>query len=407
MSNAAALNPPDRGGRRFVAARKPASLARVTVYRRFADAAEAWTALEGVAAHSPYQSRRWLEAWHEATGQHAGVEPYIVVAADGEGRPSALLPFGSWRQGPLVVAGFLGGRDSNFNLGLFRDPASWSPAHLRQLLRNAAHAGRERIDLFVLRHQPHGWDGHANPFAGLPGQASPSFGHRARLQRDPEAFLKATLSKDARKKLRRKTEKLAELGPVEHVVADTPEQARDIISAFAAQRRARCAALGLGTGDLPALLDFLSKASRAESRDATVELHGLKCGDRYVATFAGTGSHDRHCGMVISFDASPEVSRFSPGDLLLTAILRQKCLAGVSVFDLGIGEARYKDTFCPEEEPLFDVVLAASLRGRSVALAETLRLRAKRSIKQSDLIWPLVKAARRSLAGWRRPTLAD
>lgn len=370
---------------------------RVAVFRDPAQVSEIWEGLETAAAVSPYQTRGWILPWLETTGRSLGVSPFIVVAFDEHHKPLALLPLGLRRQGLLNVAGFLGGRDSNFNVGLFRPGLVWSVPAVLRLLRGAVTAGPASVDLFVLRNQPHQWEGVANPLTLLSHQPSPSFGYKVALFRDPEEFTRQNLSRDKRKKLRSKLTRLQALGKVEHRVAETAETGRAILDAFVEQRLSRCTALGIGASDLPDLEAFLARSSIVGSLGPTVELHGLFCGPRIVATFGGTSHRDRFCGMVMSFDADPEISRCSPGDILLDSLIRSKCVQGFGVFDLGIGEARYKQAYCPEPEPLFDSVVAVSRRGRLISTGEKMRLRLKREIKQSHHAWAAVRLFRRLL----------
>ena len=87
---------------------------------------------------SVYQTRRFLLPWLATHGAANGVTPMIVVAHDGAGSPVALLPFGVEKHGPVRIAGFLGGADSNSNAGLFRPGVEFSPADLESLLRGVA-----------------------------------------------------------------------------------------------------------------------------------------------------------------------------------------------------------------------------------------------------------------------------
>lgn len=374
----------------------PASFERIEICRDPEDALDAWHKLETNSAISPYQTRRWLLPWIHSTGRSTGVSPFLVIAYDAEDEPVALLPLGLWRQGFLTICGFLGGKDSNFNLGLFRQDTRWTRGEIQRLLKDAARAGDLAVDLFAFRNQPLEWEGTANPLADLPGQPSPSFAHKVTLTPDPEDYFKQNLSRELRKKLRQKTARMKALGPVEYRIARSPAEAERILDAFVAQRRARSAALGLNPTDLPLQRRFLEHASVASGPDPAVELHALYCGERILATFAGTILKQRFCGMVMSFDSNPELLRTSPGELLLAALIRSKCEAGLTVFDLGIGEARYKDTYCPDPEPLFDSLVGISARGSLFALAERLRLHAKRSVKQSAWAWKLVQALRKT-----------
>ena len=80
-------------------------------------------ALAQEAPASPYQSFDFARVWFATIGAAEGATPLIVVARDDVGQPVALLPFARVARGPLRFAVFLGGKDSNFNLGLFRQAA--------------------------------------------------------------------------------------------------------------------------------------------------------------------------------------------------------------------------------------------------------------------------------------------
>ncbi len=366
--------------------------ASVSVHADPSAALPAWHELAAVATTTPYQSPAWILPWIDTVGASLDMTPFIVVARDDVGQAVALLPLGVQRQGALRLASFLGAKDSNFNMGLFRPGVGWSPECLRELLRSAASASDTPIDLFAFRNQPRAWQGHANPLLALAGQPSPSFAYKADLMPDPQAFLKAHLSRDTRKKLRQKMNRLRALGPVSVVEARSPQDRLEILDAFVAQRSERNRAAGIAADDLPYLRQFLD---RTVGENGPVTFLGLRCGNRIVATLGGLRHTGRFSGMLTSFTADADVARTSPGELLLAEVMTQHCTAEFSTFDLGIGEARYKETYCPETEELFDSLVALTPRGQLFAHGERLRLHLKRSIKQSRWAWPLVQRLRR------------
>ena len=77
------------------------------------------------------------------------------------------------------------------------------------------------------------------------------------------------------------------------------------------------------------------------------------------------------------------------------------------MFDLGVGEARYKSQYCPVPEPLFDSIVPLTALGGAVAAAERGRVRAKRWIKQTPWAWAAVQKARRIRARHAAPTCAE
>jgi CelD/BcsL family acetyltransferase involved in cellulose biosynthesis len=120
-----------------------------------------------------------------------------------------------------------------------------------------------------------------------------------------------------------------------------------------------------------------------------LELHALALADRVVATFGALSAGDRLSGLFISYDADPEIARSSPGELMVRAVVREAIARGFATFDLGVGEARYKDDACEAEEALFDSAFAFTARGRVAALAFKLKQRAKRRIKRSPRLLAL------------------
>ena len=390
----------DRGaGLRDGRATPAGPFASVTVHRDPRAALADWQDLAGRVPTTPYQRPDWILPWIDCVGRAAGVVPLIVVAHDAEGRAQAVLPLGLQRQGWLRVASFLGAKDSNFNMGLVAPGTDLSRAALTALLRRAAAASGTTIDLCLFRNQPHTWDGVANPFLAFPHQPSPSFAYRATLQPDGEAFFKAQLSRETRKKLRQKTTRLAAIGPVAAFEARGAAEIAEVLDAFTVQRTARNDLAGIDCGDIPGLRAFLAATAGGAG---PVALHALRCGDRILATLAGVRHGARFSGMLTSFTADAEFARNSPGELLLAETMRHYCAEGFTMFDLGIGEARYKATYCPEAEPLFDSLVPLTLRGRAAARAERLRLQAKRAIKQSRWAWPLALRLRRALSSARR-----
>lgn len=368
------------------------SFASVSVHADPEAALPAWIELAATASMTPYQSPAWILPWIETVGASLNITAFIVVARDEAGRVVALLPLGVARQGSLRVASFLGAKDSNFNMGLFRPGAEWSLDSLRELLRRAAAMGGTPIDLFAFRNQPRAWQGAINPLLALAGQPSPSFAYKTDLVRDPEAFLKTRLSRETRKKLRQKMNRLRALGAVSVVEARSATEREEILDAFVAQRAERNRAVGVATDELPALRRFLDLTV---GEKGPVTFMGLRCGDRIVATLGGLRHNGRFSGMLTSFTAEADVARTSPGELLLAEVMTRHCAEGFATFDLGIGEARYKETYCPEAEELFDSLFALTPRGHLFARGERLRLSLKRAIKQSRWAWPMVQRLRR------------
>ncbi|MCF4126649.1 GNAT family N-acetyltransferase [Methylobacterium sp. SyP6R] len=359
-------------------------------------AAEAlWRALEAApgAVMTPYQRFDWVAAC--AGILPAGARPCPVLLRDPTGRPVALLPLFVCREAGIRVGRVIGGRHANFHMPLFAGPEAMAlPAesYAQGLRRAGARAG---IDVIHLPDQPLLWNGVANPLAQ--GTASPSDAYGLALEADPEAVLKRVMSGDARRKLRQKEKWLvAAHGPVAHRVAADGPEGEAILSAYLAQKAVRFAQTGIADPFAdPAARAFLAQAHRA----GALELHALRTeGGRILATFIGAVDATRFSGMLTSFDPDPALARFSPGDLLLQALIRDQALRGRTALDLGVGEARYKASVCDETIALVDAVIPVSLRGRAYGAAAEAGARLKRRIKRDPRLWALVGRVRKAMA---------
>jgi CelD/BcsL family acetyltransferase involved in cellulose biosynthesis len=381
------------------------AFAKVEIYREAGSILAAWAEIEAIAPASAYQARAFLLPWLETLGAARKIKPLFIIAKDRQGQVLALLGLGIVRHGLFRSATFLGGRDSNFNLGLFRPDASFMAADLLALFRTAAEAlGPEAPDVFFLKNQPFEWEETCNPLALLPHQLSPSFAYGTALEKDAQAYLASKLSKDTRKKLRKKETRLTGMGPVELIDGTHENDRQKLLDAFFVEKIARCKEQAIEADfSAPAMRAFFERLSRPAGSDQPwLEFYGLTLGGRVIATYAGAMHHGRFSCMVNSFDADPEIAKSSPGDLLLMKLLARLCERGVGSFDLGIGEARYKETYCDTTIPLFDVVLGFGVKGHILATYYALASRGKRAIKQNPQVFATLGRWKRALARMRR-----
>jgi CelD/BcsL family acetyltransferase involved in cellulose biosynthesis len=358
-----------------------------------------WAELEAIASASPYQRSAFQAAWFETIGRARAIAPMIVVARDLRGRVNAVLPLGRMRRGPVWTAEFLGGAHANFKMGLFRPGLEASREAIVELLRRAARMTAPGVDVYWLSNQPLSWQGEANPIAALPRRPSPSFGYKSALQRDFNLWLQSRHSKETRRKIRKKFNHLNEMGTVSAFVAQDEAQAREILAAFLRQKEARMRAVGLGNPyeDAETARFFERAATRDLAQGAQpLELHALTSGGRIVATFGGIAHAGRFSGMLISYDAAPEIARCSPGQLLILEAVRSLCARGFTTFDLGVGEAQYKDFNCEADEPLFDAAVGITPMGHAAGAAALLQQRIKRWVKHEPWAYRLADGVRRA-----------
>lgn len=365
-----------------------AAFARVEVFDDPALVLDAWRDLSPEICGSFYQSESFLLAWLESFAAREKARPFFILARDEGGAAVALLPLGLFRFGPLRIAQFLGGKHSNYNLGLFRTDRAFAARDLETLLRTAARSVSEGPHLYRLVNMPLSWRGAANLLTLLRHRPAASNAYATRLAGNGEAFLAARLSSDARKKLRKKEKRLATIGALRYFHAESAQEAEQIIDAYFAHKSRQ------GAGHVAReQIDATRRFYRALARRGleTMELHALALDGQIVAVLGAGRNGGRLQGMFISYESDPEIARSSPGELLLSHVLRDACARGLSSFDLGIGEARYKDVFCDDTERLADVLFAPTALGGLAAPLFAFAAATKAAIKRDPRLFALAK----------------
>lgn len=346
-----------------------------------------WMELQACGHATPYQHMAFAETYFRCVEEPAGARLAVVVVRDAIGHPVALLPLSVRPVGPLAIARFIGGKQSNFNMPVMAPAAfALSAGSLRDaLLRASKIAG---VDVLDFHNQPLEWQGHENPLAKLSAMRSPSDGYKLSLQRDSDALLKRILSKDTRRKLKQKEQKLSAIGTVEYRLASTPGEVKNVLDRFFALKAERFASQGI---DDPFSSDAVRKfvttlaLQGVEAGTPALELHYLICAEQVVAVFGGVAGNDRFSALLTAFDGSPDIARCSPGDIVLIAMIRNLAERGFATLDLGVGEAHYKDKVCDASERLVESFIPASAAGRILAIAMHTKQIVKRQIKSSDL----------------------
>ena len=378
------------------AAVNPAVRAPVEVLTQIGKAEPLWRELvQQGAICSRYQHYAWMSQWWDHIGSISRASPHVTVLRDETGKPVLLLPLVRKQVGLLQVGFFMGGKHTNFNLPVWRPDYMNQPAAvLPALLEGLRHNG-PRLDILVLLNQPASWQGVDNPMLQAPHRVSASRSYAGELQSDFEALLKERMGSNSRKKLRQKERQLAALGPVAFQRARTPAEIDRVLAAFFQQKGARMREQGLSNAfDAPGVKEFTRAAVHENDPDTgepVVELYAASVGDTIIATFGGIVADGRFSGMFNSI-AGSEFRNYSPGELLLANVIRICCERGLDKFDLGIGDAAYKQVYCKDAEALYDSVIPITAAGQVVAPLWRAGLALKGKVKKSDILLRAVRS---------------
>jgi CelD/BcsL family acetyltransferase involved in cellulose biosynthesis len=372
-----------------------ARIARVVALEDMARAEPVWRRLEsGRPLATAYQRFDVLAEWQQHVGARSGITPFIVIGSDQGGQPLFLWPFGLARKGSLRIARFLGSKHSNFNLGLWRRDVL--PLIGEDDIRGIWRELRADIDLLVLCNQPLTWDGASNPFLLLPHQASVDMSARLSL-RGLQRPIDTILSTSMRSRLRNKERKLAKQRGYRYIQATTAADIDRLLDSFFTLKAGHMAAQGLANVFIePGVAEFVRAACHRKLANGRplIEIHALEVSAEVLALF-GTIIDGYRCSSMFNTYTLSDNARHSPGLILLEYLVNECGRRGVQSFDIGVGRAQYKSFFCPEPEPPFDSFVPLTPRARVAAAGFSAVFAAKRTIKQSRMLWTGVQMMRR------------
>jgi CelD/BcsL family acetyltransferase involved in cellulose biosynthesis len=356
----------------------------VRILTNMDEVADIWAKLLSFSPCSIYQTPEFLNSWLKTA---PNTKPLYILFENNK-TPIVLLPLCVRNVGFVIIAEFLGGKHSNFNLPIF-DPIVFSLTSgvLKKAILKAGKLAR--IDVFNLTNQPVSWQGLINPIAELGGQKSPSFGYSLELKKDSEALFTELLSKEARKKLRQKESGVTKLGGIEFIEAKNIEKRDEMFNAYFVQKADSFQKKGIKDPFAdPAIKQWLSGLD-------DLRLFGLTLNNKYIAIWGCGVKGSIASGMFTSFDATSEAVKSSPGEVLLVWLLRKLCAEGYNRIDYGVGEARYKTTWSDKTIKLVDTHIGVSAVGRIAALIMHFKGVVKRKIKHSPALMKLVERVRK------------
>lgn len=366
------------------------------LYRSFAAAEAEWRRFEADALGTGFQSFDWLSAWHAHAGE--GVEPAILVVSLGR-TPIMLAPFGIERRLGARCLVWLGGRLADYKGPLLApDFVDRLPTGRFAALWPKIRSALPRHDVVLFENQPERLGKTPNPFVKLGGERSPDGGYVFALPASYEEFC-LRFRPETRRNDRAKERKLESQGTLAFRIAATPEEARamarDILAAKAAQLRTQGIASIFEDEAYRAAYLALAGLS-AESGLLNLQVAALTLDGKMISGSIAQVWHGRATLMVHIYDQ--DYARLSPGRAHLLKLVQTSIAAGHGLYDLSVGYAPYKDSFCDTPMALTNLVEAATPWGLATAGALSTRFGLKRAIKTNERLMGLYRGARAALA---------
>jgi CelD/BcsL family acetyltransferase involved in cellulose biosynthesis len=376
----------------------------LSVYDNLNAAEQIWRRFEPRTDCTIFQTFDYLAAWQRHIGARENIAPAIVVGRRAGGEILFLLPLAVEDDGlvrrliwhghdlcdylaPLLAADFSRSIAAEKFVALWREIGTLLQRHPRL-----------RHDLVELRKMPERVGAQANPFLQLSVLPHPSGAHLAKLQGDWESFYVGKRSSATRRRDRSKRKRLAEFGEIRLL---TPTDDGEIIRTIEILIRQKSGALArMGAADLfarPGVRDFYHDLATDPRTRERVHVSRLEIGATPASTNLGFQYRGRYYYVLASYDEG-EISRFGPGAAHLRELMQRACELGLGEFDFTVGDESYKYEWSDTETRLYDHLAAVTARGIPVVILLRGLAWAKRTIKQTALLWRAYRGLRAAIA---------
>lgn len=354
-----------------------------TIERDPVPALARWDDPAAGAIRGPFQTSRWLAAWHATLGARDDVQPLLAtVWREGQARPLLLLPLLQRREGGLRRIEFADLGVTDYAAPLLAHDFPRSGQEASAVLAALARA-LPPADLLCLHKCAAEIEGHRNPLLVLPGvRRSRLSGHLVTVGEDLDAWRRA-LGRIRRKEIERSWRVFTRHADARFNLVTDLDQAWPAMEALEHHQRINIARKGWPyLLDQPAYRSFYHRLLADGLRGGTTVLSTLSAEGEIVSALLGIRDGDYHAMLRLGADAG-RWRHCSPGRLLIERTMTALHRDGVRRFDLTIGDYAYKRHFAPERQPLYDIELALSWRGLPFILHRRLRQRFRHLVKGS------------------------
>jgi len=348
-----------------------------------------WREMEQVSHVSLHQSFDWCNAWAQMPGAKT-----MAALVSLDGRPAVLFPFEIVQKAGLRVARLIGTTHSNLNSPIYSsDFLAECNRFMVDELIDTVTALAIPADLIVIDKLRPGVGDHGQPLLDLPHVTSQNPSFQLPLLGDFAETLAQINAKRRRKKFRVSERRLEEIGGYRQVEASDDPSAEWLLSNFLIQKSQRLKEQGLPdvfaapgiANTLARLTSFSANAGNPLIKLYGIELvAGVKEGQR-GKLIAVAGLTEKQGHVICQFGSVDDrtVPEASAGELLFYLMIKQMNQAGGHVFDFGVGDQRYKRSWCPVMTEHSDVFIPLNLRGGLLGQVLSAIVRTKRHIKNS------------------------
>ena len=356
-----------------------------------------WVALQRENTACIYQNYDWIRIACQTLEQNNSI---LIVTGRLNDKLHFILPLVS-EDGLSKTLRWIGGTHANICSGIFSEEflksaaADVMPAALKVIGKSVSGIVKTQ-----LHNQPFTLKSYKNPMLSLPQQPSVNSMYDMDLRDGMDAILDQGSGKRKRK-LWRKQNRVAEgMGGYELVSPATHADILEAIDEFIVLKGKRLTDMGIQNifSDKKTIDFFIQMAVTPPIESGHLfKIYQLKIQNKTRAMYA-LGIDGDYCQAYVNAVEYDEFSDHSPGEMILYAMIEQLIADGYAKFDLGVGDERYKRSWCPGKHPLFDTNIPLSASAYPIIFGLKAKNTVKRYVRNNPELWTRLKKIRKAKA---------
>lgn len=374
----------------------------------FNEICDDYAALENSAdsLYGMHQKSLWTRHWHDhVTGK------IFVLSIHENGKLVFALPFEITCYKGTCIGRYVGGIHANANFPLMDQHAQAPSKDELLALKKMAKKLQPELSAFILERQLTELEGVKNPLVQhCLTIRSPNLALSASLEGGFDGVLSRVSGSKRMKRHRQQGRRLAEFGPVEFKVVTEADEIETTLDTYLRWKAKQLAAMGapntFAGKKMRAfmLANYLESAECArKGGEAHFALQVLKVADKPYAIL-GTCLVDGGISIEIMAHYNDHTNQLSSGEYLICESIQNACERELLFYDLGLGDQRYKRSWCRQETWHYDTVMPLSVYGHILQRYQIFKNSVKSYIKSNQRLWAYASKIRSMLSLIRRTT---
>lgn len=346
-----------------------------------------------------YQNYEWVRIACETIEKNNTI---FIVTGRVNDKLQFILPM-AFEEGIVKTVKWIGGTHANICSGIFSE--AFLKTEAPSLIPEVFKLIKKSIGGSVktqLHNQPFILKSYKNPMLTLPHQASINSIYDMGLSDSLDATLDQGNGKRKRKIWRKQNRVAESMGGYELVSPQSREDILEAVDEFFLLKGKRLSEMGVQNvfADQNTIDFFVQMALAAPLKDGHLfKIYQLKVQNKTRAMYV-LGINGSYCQAYVNAVEYDEFSDHSPGEMILYAMIEQLINDGHTKLDLGVGDERYKRSWCPGKHPLFDTNIALSASAQPGILALRAKNSVKRYVRNNPKLWLKLKKIRKTKASF-------